>query len=78
MQTEINSFKEKFAMLQSKWLPSLLTSNGRLLTHEQYTNRVNTYVSNQITTSSSNLEAIGPPSGQSLYEKLEYFFYIEH
>ena len=34
MKTEINAFKEKFVMLQSKGLPSLLTSNGRLLTHE--------------------------------------------
>jgi len=33
-QTEINSFKEKFAMLQSKGLPILFTSSGMLLTHK--------------------------------------------
>jgi len=55
-----------------------LTSNGRLLTHEQYAHRVNTYVSKQITASSSIPEDIVPPSGQSLYEKLENLFYIEH
>ena len=78
MQAEINSFKLKFATLQSKGLPSLLTNSGRLLTHEQYANRVNNYVSNQITTSSSTSEEIGPPSRQSLYDKLENLFYIEH
>ena len=74
MQIEINAFKENFAMLQSKGLPSLLTSNGRLLTHEQYANRVNTYVSNQITASSSSSEDTVPPSGQILYDKLENLF----
>lgn len=78
MQAEINAFKLKFATLQSKGLPSLLTSSGRLLTHEQYANRVNNYVSNQITASSSTSEETGPPSGQSLYDKLENLFYIEH
>ena len=76
-QTEINAFREKFAMLQSKGLPSLLTSSRRLLTHEQYAHRVNTYVINQITTSSSSSEDTGPPTGQSLYDKLENMFYIE-
>ena len=78
MQAEISTFKEKFAMLQIKGLPSLLTSNGRLLTHEQYAHRVNTYVSNKITASSSSSEDTGPPSGQVLYDKLENLFYIEH
>lgn len=34
MKIEINALRQKFAILQSKGLPSLLTSNGRLLTHE--------------------------------------------
>jgi len=78
MQAEINAFKLKFATLQSKGLPSLITSSGKLLTHDQYVNRVNTNVSNQITASSSSTEEIGPPFGQSLYDKLENLFYIEH
>jgi len=78
MQMEINAFTEKFTVLQQKGLPSLLTSNQRLLTHEQYAHRVNTYVANQITTSSSTSKDIAPPSGQSLYDKLENLFYIEH
>jgi len=34
MQAEINAFKLKFATLQRKGLPSFLTSNGKLLTHD--------------------------------------------
>ena len=75
---EINAFTEKFTVLQQKGLPSLLTSNQRLLTHEQYARRVNTYVTNQITASSTASEDIVPPSRQSLYDKLENLFYIEH
>jgi len=78
MEAEIITFKEKFAMLKSKGLPSLLTINGRLLTHEQYAHKVNTYVSNQITASSSSSKNTGPPSGQILYDKLENLFHIEH
>lgn len=64
--------------MEQKGLPSLLTSNQTLLTHAQYAHRVNTYVTNKITTSSSTSEDIVPPSGQSLYNKLENLFYIEH
>jgi len=39
---------------------------------------VNNYVTNQITASSSTPAETGPPSGQSLYDKLENLFYIEH
>jgi len=34
MQMEINAFTDKFTTLQQRGLPSLLTSNQRLLTHE--------------------------------------------
>ena len=40
--------------------------------------RINNYVENQITASSSSTEEAGPPSGQSLYDKLENLFFIEH
>jgi len=35
-------------------------------------------VTNQITTSSSTSEEAWPPSGQSLYDKMENLFYIDH
>jgi len=53
MQAEVNDFKMRFAALQSRGLPSLLTSSGKLLSHEKYANRVNNFASNQITASSS-------------------------
>jgi len=78
MQAEINDFKMRFAALQNRGLPSLLTSSGKLLSHEQYANRVNNFASNQIMASSSTSEETGPPSGQNLYDKLENLFYIQH
>ena len=54
MQAKINTFRSKFAALQNIGLPSLLTSSGKLLSHEQYARRVDNYVSNQITASSSS------------------------
>ena len=74
----MNEFRIKFAALQSNGLPSLVTSAGGLLSHEHYANRVNNYASNQITASSSTSEETRPPSGQSVYDKLENLFYIEH
>lgn len=78
MQAEIDDFKLKLATLQRRGLPSLLTSAGKLLTHEQYATRVNNYFSNQITSSLSTSEETRPPSRQNLYDKLENLFYIEH
>jgi len=78
MHTEINDFRMRFAALKSTGLPNLVNSSGKLLSHEQYANRVNNFTSNQITTSSSTTEQAGPPSRQNLYDKLENLFYIQH
>jgi len=78
MQTDIDNFKLKLAALQNRGLPILLTSAGRLLTHEQYATRASNYVSNQITASTSSPAETGPSSGQTLYDKLFNLFYIEH
>lgn len=78
MQAEINDFKIKMTALQTRGLPSLLTSAGKLLSCEQHTTRINNYVANQIIASSSSSGEAGPPCGQSLYDKLENLFYIEH
>ena len=43
MHMEINAFTEKFTVLQQKGLPSLLTSNQKLLYNQQYAYRVNMY-----------------------------------
>jgi len=78
IQAEVNVFVAKIKALHGRGLPSLITSAGRLLPHEQYAKRVNNYATNQITTSASTREGAGPPSGQELYDKLENLFFIEH
>ena len=78
MQTEVNEFIAKITALHNRGLPSLVTSARRLLSHEHYAKRVKNYATNQITASSSTSEETGPPSGQSLYDKLENLFYIKH
>jgi len=78
MQAEVDNYKFKIEALQDKGLPSLLTSAGKLLTREQYATRMSNFISNQITASASTSEEAGPPSGQSLYNKLENLFYIAH
>jgi len=78
MQAEVNEFVTKITALHSRGLPSLVTSAGKLLSHENYAKRVNNYATNQITASSSTPKETGPPSGQSLYDKLENLFFIEH
>ena len=78
MKEEIDEFRAKMAILQDKGLPSLVTGTGQLLPYKQYMTRVNSYVENQITASSSSTEETGPPSGQTLYDKLENLFFLEH
>ena len=59
-------------------MPSLLTNDYGLMTHEDYTRRLNTYVDNQVTTSSSSAGEKALPSGQSLYDNFENLSFIEH
>lgn len=53
MQTDVNEFIAKLTALHNRGLPSLVSSAGRLLSHEHYAKRVNNYATNQITASSS-------------------------
>ena len=78
IQAEVEEYKLKMGMLQAKGLPSLLSSSGRLITRDQFTNRMATYIENQITASSSSSEETVPPTGQSLYTQLEGSFFIEN
>ena len=76
MQTEVNRFMDKFAALQNRGLPGLLNSAWKLLSHENYAKRVNTFATNQITVRPSTSEETGPASGQSLYNRVENLFFI--
>ena len=46
MQADINKFQDKFMALQNRGLPSLMEPSGRLLSHEKYAKRVNTFAAN--------------------------------
>ena len=77
MQVEINSFMEKFTVLQSKGLPSPLFINDKLMKHIDYVDKLNKYVGNQASSSSAvGVKAL--PTGRVLYDSLENLFYIEH
>ena len=76
MQTEVNRFMDKFVVLQNRGLLGLLNSAGRLLTHEQYAKRVNTFATSQITEMPSTSEETGPATGKGLYNRVENLFFI--
>lgn len=78
IQTEVEDYKLRMGMLQARGLPSLLSSTGKLINRDQFTNRMATYIENQITASSSTSEEAVPPTGQSLYTRLEGSFFIEN
>ena len=67
MQTEVSKFMDKFLILHNRGLPGLLNSAGRLLSHEHYAKRVNTFATNQIAERPSTSEDTGPASGQNLF-----------
>lgn len=78
MQVKINSFIEKFTVLHKKGLPSPLGSDDRLMKHIDYVHKLNKYITDQITSSTSASGVKALPSGQALYDSLENLFYIEH
>jgi hypothetical protein len=78
IQAEVEEYKVKMGVLQAKGLPSLLSGAGRLISRDQFANRMATTIENQITASGSTSEETGPPTGQSLYDKLEGLFFIEN
>ena len=74
MQTDINKFMDKFIALQNRGLPSLMGSSGRLISHENYAKRVNTFATNQIAENPSTSAESGPASGQTLYNSVLQIF----
>ena len=78
MQVEINSFMERFTVLQDKGIPSLLGNNDRLMKHIYYVHKLNKYAADQVSSSSSALGVKALAIGQVLYDNLENLFYIEH
>ena len=77
IQAEVDEYQHKMAALQAKGLPSLLSGTVRLISRDQFASRMAAYIENQITASASTSQETGPPTGQSLYNKLEGPFFIE-
>lgn len=78
MQVEINAFMEKFSILQRKGLPSPLVINEKLMRHIDYVDKLNQYVVNQASSSTSVSGIKALPTGRVLYDSLENLFYVEH
>ena len=54
----------------------MLEPSGRLLSHEKYAKRVNTFATNQIAETASTSAETGPASGQTLFNRVESLFFI--
>jgi len=78
MQGELNSFMERFTILQNKGLPSPLVINDRLMKHIDYIDKLNKYAGNQASSSTSASRIKALSTGRVLYDSLENLFYIEH
>ena len=63
MQVEIDSFTNKFTVLNQKGLPSPVGDNDRLMKHKDYIHNVNTFSVNQASASSSTSTEKALPSG---------------
>lgn len=78
MQVEINYFMGKFTTLQNKGLPSTLVINDKLMKHIDYVHKLNKYVGNQASSSTSATGIKALPTVRVLYDILENLFYVEH
>jgi len=78
MQVEINSFMEKFIVLQNKGLPSPLVINDKLMKHMDYVDKLNKYDGSQASSSTGASGINAVPIGRVLYDSLENLFYIKH
>ena len=78
MQEEINAFTKRFDILQSKGLPSPLVTHDKLMSHQNYVDKLNKYADNQESPSTSSSAAKALPTGKILYDSLENLFDLKH
>ena len=76
MQVEIDSFTDKFIVLNQKGLPSPVGDNEGLMKRKDYIHKLNTFSVSQASAPSSTSTEKALLSGQSLYDSLENLFYI--
>lgn len=78
MQEEINAFRKRFDVLQSKGLPSPLVINDKLMRHIDYVEKLDQYAGNQASSSTSASGTKAFPTSRVLYDSLENLLYVEH
>lgn len=64
----------KFGILREKGLPSPMVIHDKLMTQDDYVERLNKLVNSQAST--SGVKAL--PMGKVLYDNLENLFFLEH
>ena len=69
---------KRFAILQSKGFPSPLVIHDKLMSHQDYVEKLNQYADNQAGPSTSSSTEKALPTGRILYDSLENLFYVEH
>jgi len=74
IQIDIDDFTLKYGILREKSLPSPLVINDKLMTHDDYIERLNKQARSQANSSTVK----GLPTRKVLYDGLENLFYIEH
>ena len=74
IQTDIDSFMLKYGILREKGLPSPMVIHDKLMTQEDYIDKLNKMARSQAST--SGMKSL--PTGNVLYDGLENLFYIEH
>lgn len=74
MQQTIDRFMVNFELLMQKGLPNPLVINDKLMTQEDYNNKIREVAKYQVNTSSMR----GMPTGKVLYQNFENLFYLQH
>lgn len=64
----------KYGILREKGLPSPMVIHDKLMTQEDYVDKLNKWAKSQAST--SRVKSL--PTGRVLYDGLENLFYIEH
>ena len=74
IRVDIGRFMTKYGILRENGLPSPMVIHDKLMTQEDYIERLKKFSSNEVST--SGVKAL--PTGKVLYDSLENLFFIEN
>ena len=77
MQEEIIAFRERLNIFLNIGFPSLIVAEDKLMDLDSYVEKLDKYVDNQASSSTSSSTA-ALPTGRNLHDRLENLFYLEH